>query len=116
MRQITEFATLNKCDMHCIMMNCFANALLPKDANNRNGMVFRHVLNNIGFPMKGKPIRSNAVLLSMRFWIHRYVASPIERKLVLHVTLCDTFLTINLMLWPGDVYPERCVNIKFLSK
>jgi hypothetical protein len=65
-------------------------------------MVFRHVLNNTGFPMMGKPIRSNAVLLSMRFCIHRYVASPIERKLDLHVALCDIFLTINFILWPDD--------------
>jgi hypothetical protein len=39
-------------------------------------MFFSHVLDNIGFPMKRKLIRSNSVLVYMCFRIHRYVAAP----------------------------------------
>ncbi len=30
--------------------------------------------------MKGKPTRSNSVLLCVHFKIHRYVAAPLEQK------------------------------------
>jgi hypothetical protein len=44
---------------------------------------FFQVLNNIGFPMKGKLIRSNYVfgVYRMRFRIHRYVAAPPEAEI-----------------------------------
>ncbi len=38
--------------------------------------VVYHVMNNIGFPMKGKLRRSNSVLVCVRFRIRRYVAPP----------------------------------------
>ncbi len=38
-----------------------------------------HVLNNIGFPTKGKLITSNSVLVSMRFRIQRNVKAPLEQ-------------------------------------
>ncbi len=49
-----------------------------KYERNQNVIFLGHVLNNIGFPTKGKFIRSNSVLVSMRFRIHRNVTAPLE--------------------------------------
>ncbi len=39
-----------------------------------------HILNNVGFPMKGRRIRSKSVLVCTHFRIHRYVAAPPGRN------------------------------------
>ncbi len=49
-----------------------------KDERNQNIIFFGHDLNNIGFPTKGKLIRSNSVMVSMRFRIQRIVTAPLE--------------------------------------
>ncbi len=51
--------------------------MILKDESNRNVKFFCHVLNNMGFPIKGKLVRSNTVLVCMGLRIHCYVPAPL---------------------------------------
>jgi hypothetical protein len=65
--------------------------------------VFCHVLNIIGYPMKEKLIRSNCVLVCMRFRIDRYVEAPGERLVYVRRTAQAPRSTlIPLQLPSGD--------------
>ncbi len=57
-------------------MILFHNDFAINNVSNQNVRFFCYVLNNIGFPMKGKLIRTLSVLVCMRFRIHRHVAAP----------------------------------------
>ncbi len=59
---------------HIIIMSHNGSTIKGESIKN---VIFCHVLNNDGFPMKGNLIRSNSVLLCMLFRIHRYVEAPL---------------------------------------
>jgi hypothetical protein len=63
-----------KCVIYTAMI-LFYNCLWLKNKVIKKHNLFCHVLNNIGFPMKGKFARSKSVLWFRRCRIQRYVAA-----------------------------------------
>ncbi len=64
---------------------------------------FFRVLNYIGFPMKGKLIRSNSVWVCLLFKIHFYVAAPLGYTVeeCIYNCTCDQENAINFSFPSG---------------